>query len=151
MAAERRHLYGHNDAHYSGAPEKEQLFLIEEFDISPRPPLADHRLFSFLKGEIHGVSESELEQAVLNITTKSSKGGTWEGSKKFAEFPQIVVRQEQQYSKNLKPGMNEVIGDIVLPSIWLPTATYSFNMEAKLADGRTLFCFEFEYYLEGDL
>lgn len=40
MTTERQRLPGDNDARYSRIPEADQLFKIEEFDISPRPPAA---------------------------------------------------------------------------------------------------------------
>ncbi|KAF2166922.1 hypothetical protein M409DRAFT_54686 [Zasmidium cellare ATCC 36951] len=151
MTSSRHRLIGDNDARYCGVPEEKQLFKIGELSISPRPPTVDTRLFALLKGGVKDISESDLEEAVINLTTKSSNGGSWVLDMKFSEFPQIIVRHERQYSKYLKPGVNEIIGDLILPGIFTTTATYSFNVEAKLPDGRTLFCFEFEYYLEGDL
>lgn len=91
---------------------------------------------------MHGVSETDLEQAVLKLNiTEKSKGEPWVSEMKFAECPRIVVRQEDQqsYSRSPKPGTNEIIGDLVLPSPFMRTDTYVFNVEARLPDGRTLF------------
>ncbi|KAF2164367.1 hypothetical protein M409DRAFT_25246 [Zasmidium cellare ATCC 36951] len=131
MATDRKRLPGSNDARYCGVPEEEQLFKIEEFSISPRPLATDTRLFAYLKGHVsEEISEDELKEAVLHINTTNSKGGLWPLEEKFAVFPQIVVRQDQQYSKLLKPGVNEVIGDIFFWSKLTPAATYKFKVEA---------------------
>lgn len=95
------------------------------------------------------LARSASDGSILNITTTNSAGGRWVLDMKFAEYPRLVVRQDQQYSNTLKPGVNEIIGDVVMPNFWTPPATYHYTVEAKLPDGHTLFCFEFEYYLEG--
>lgn len=103
---------------------------------------------------MYGISESDLEQATLKLNiTEKSKGEFWVSDIKFAECPRIVVRQQDQqsYSRNLRSGTNDIIGDLVLPSPFMRTDTYLFIVEARLPDGRTLFNFEFEYYLEGSM
>ncbi|EOD51762.1 hypothetical protein UCRNP2_1454 [Neofusicoccum parvum UCRNP2] len=144
---QRQKLLGDNDAYYCGTPWREQLFEIEEFDVAPSPPTADHRFFAFLKG--WAPDAPNLNDSVLKLTTTKDGGEPYVLEEKLVSYPQIILRHNGKYGHELKPGRNELIADYVILGMFLETGNYTFTAEAKLPDGRVLFCFESSVFLEG--
>lgn len=144
---QRQRLRGDNDAYYCGPPPREQLFEIEEFDVAPSPPTADHRFFAFLQGWAPDVPN--LNDSVMRLTAKKGDDEPFVLEEKLVNYPQIVLRQKGEYTRELKPGRNELVADYVILGMFLETGDYSFTAEARLPDGRVLFCFESSLFLEG--
>jgi hypothetical protein len=67
---------------------------------------------------------------------------------KLVECP-IIMRRDGRYSHELKPGRIDFLADIVIPGLFVETGNYTFTMEAKVPDGRVLFCFQSSMFLKG--
>ena len=111
-------------------------------------------------GYIHGLAPrgEELSDARLSLSAEVEKVdgthvdvGTLDRS--FSEWPQhrIIVRQRGQYGGPLKPGLMEIIADFELPSRFTEKGNWTFKADARLSDGRTLFCIDATIWLEGDV
>ena len=53
------------------------------------------------------------------------------------------------YGRELKPGLMEFIMDYIMVPFGAEPGVFVFKAEAKLPDGRFLFCFEFNFSVEG--
>ena len=93
---------------------------------------------------VSGLGDARLK---LSLTLNATKH-TYED--KLSNIPRIVIRKDNKYGGPLKPGRVELIGDYVLPGMFVETGNYTIRAELLLPDGRVLFCIEASLYLEGD-
>lgn len=77
--------------------------------------------------------------------------GNVSATTKLTDFPNVITRVHHKYGVPLQWGPNEMIADAVVLS-WpgFQTGNYTAVAEARMPDGRRLFCFVAELYLEGD-
>lgn len=107
-----------------------------EFNINDR----DHRFFAYLRGIAPDVAD--LNETSLEISVEKDRRETRHYEDKLTKWPQIVLRYDREYGHELKPGNVELLADYVILGLFLEDGNYTFTAEAKLPDGRTLFCFQ---------
>ncbi|KAN0072775.1 hypothetical protein V8E54_008889 [Elaphomyces granulatus] len=143
---ESQQLPGDNQAYFCSSLNQ-QLFKIEEFDIAPNPPVVDHRFFGYLSGYVPDVPN--LNDTSLRISSQKDDGETRHIEEKLVKCPNIIMRRDGRYSHELKPGRIDFLADFVIFGMFVETGNYTFTMEAKLPDGRVLFCFQSSMFLKG--
>ncbi|KAF2251914.1 hypothetical protein BU26DRAFT_246766 [Trematosphaeria pertusa] len=65
--AEREKVPGDNPAYYSREKAADQLFEILEFTIAPNPPIVEHRIFFYLRGDTGTRHLPGLADATLKL------------------------------------------------------------------------------------
>ena len=81
-----------------------------------------------------------LDDTSLRISARKDDDETRHVEAKLVEWPNIIMRHDGRYSHELKPGRIDFLADYYL-WLFVKTGNYTFTMEAKLPDGRVLFCF----------
>ena len=88
----------------------------------------------------------ELNDAYLEFRGQRYKEEPHESKARLADWPPIILRQDWNYGKELKPGRIEMLSDFPMPTALVRTGNHSFTAEATLPDGRI----GIDVYLEGD-
>jgi hypothetical protein len=70
---------------------------------------------------------------------------------KLTEFPYVITRDPGTlaYGVPLHWADNEIIADSIVYSVFWDTGHYTFVAEARMPDGRRLFCFDATYFMRG--
>ncbi|KAH7074079.1 hypothetical protein FB567DRAFT_553573 [Paraphoma chrysanthemicola] len=124
---------GENPAHYTRVRREDQLFAIHELSVSPYPPSVGHRIFFYLGGitsSSHGELPS-LEDATLELIVRGDNQ-TWSAKEKISESKFFTRRGERDnvYGGPFLPGLNELVGDVLLWSWGHEHGTVLLDIEA---------------------
>jgi hypothetical protein len=91
-----------------------------------------------------------LNNTSLRISIQKGDEETRDYEEKLVKWHQIIIRHNSQYGHELKPGQVEILADYVIFGWFVETDNYTFTAEAKLPDGRVLFCFQSSVFLKGE-
>lgn len=90
-----------------------------------------------------------LKDVNLKLTASMGEERMGEYELRLSDCPPLIVRKDWEYGKELKAGSVELLADQALYSHFIKTGDYHFTAEAAFPDGRVLFCFEADVFLEG--
>ncbi|RYP65608.1 hypothetical protein DL771_008216 [Monosporascus sp. 5C6A] len=158
---------GHNNATYGPVPKVDQLFQVEFLEIAPSPIPVDHFFFVFLRGEIPSRKKRDAEHldglanATLSFTLSVAFPDGERGDPKtytiplrttaFGDKGHISIRDAEGAFVDYitSSGRNDIVTDFSIPSVFLRTGLWTFEVEARLGDGTCLFAMSLTQWLEG--
>ncbi|KAF2180891.1 hypothetical protein K469DRAFT_714072 [Zopfia rhizophila CBS 207.26] len=102
-----------------------------------------------------GIETLSLRTATIEVTIVPHDGDIrFATSTEIRDFFPVIVRTrdrqfEPVYGGSLKPGWNELLYDRRIRRLSVKTGNYTVGVEAKLNDGRVLFSFAADIWLDG--
>ncbi|PVH76823.1 hypothetical protein DL98DRAFT_496291 [Cadophora sp. DSE1049] len=166
---------GHNNATYGPVPKNEQLLSVEFLEIAPTPIVADRVFFIYLRGWIPSAtpplnlkspdSDSGLSNATLKVSSSAVyPDGSSDPSESltipfkstvFNDAAHLVIRDESGKQVEHLPttGRVDILLDFQIPTMFLRSGDWTFEVNARLGDegDRCLFAFELRQWLDGEL
>ncbi|KAE9378764.1 hypothetical protein N431DRAFT_553141 [Stipitochalara longipes BDJ] len=172
IMAEQDKVRGHSDAIYGPVPKEYQLLDVEFLEVAPTPIIADRIFFVYLRGYIPESKKKELgllDEGLINATLAVSSSvvypdGNSEVSKpltvpfkttSFNDEAHLVIRDAHGAQVDYLPssGRGDVLLDFQIPTMFLKSGTWTFNVDARLGDkGNTcVFAISASQWLDGAL
>ncbi|KAH7393619.1 hypothetical protein BKA64DRAFT_602903 [Cadophora sp. MPI-SDFR-AT-0126] len=166
---------GHNNATYGPVAKNEQLLSVEFLEIAPTPIIADRVFFVYLRGWIpsrtpsSNLKSSDSNSGRMNATLKVTSSAVYlDGSSDhsesliiplkstvFNDAAHLVIRDEIGKEVDYLPstGRVDVLLDFQIPTMFLRSGDWTFEVDARLGDdGDTcLFAFGLTQGLIGEL
>ncbi|RYO95298.1 hypothetical protein DL764_007717 [Monosporascus ibericus] len=158
---------GYNNATYGPVPKVDQLFQVEFLDIAPSPIPVDQFFFVFLRGKIPPSKKMDVEHldglanATLSFTLSVVFPDSERGERRtytiplrtraFGDAAHLSIRDAEGAFVNYitSSGRNDIVTDFSIPSVFVQTGMWTFEVEARLGDGTCLFAMSLTQWLEG--
>ncbi|KAI8949554.1 hypothetical protein F4801DRAFT_580233 [Xylaria longipes] len=156
-----------NSSAISYVPEEDQLFQVELLEIAPSPIPLNQFFFILIRGSIPKPGKIPLQTAndPANATLSITLSAVLESGKHddpvtytvpfrttaFGEHGHISIRESggSYVDYMTYDGRYDVLADCELPSMFVGTGTWTFEIVAKLGDETCLFALSLTQWLEG--
>ncbi|RYP65460.1 hypothetical protein DL770_008990 [Monosporascus sp. CRB-9-2] len=158
---------GHNNVTYGPVPKVDQLFQVEFLEIAPSPIPVDQFFFVFLRGEIPPSKKKDVDHldglanATLSFTLSVVFPDGQHGDPRtytiplrttaFGDAAHLSIRDADGAFVDYitSSGRNDIVTDFSIPSVFVKTGMWTFEVEARLGDGTCLFAMSLTQWLEG--
>ncbi|KAN0111006.1 hypothetical protein V8E51_007393 [Hyaloscypha variabilis] len=172
IMAEQDKVRGHSDAIYGPAPKEDQLLDVEFLEIAPTPILADRVFFVYLRGYIPESKKKKLgllDEGLVNATLTVSSSVVYPDGKSEDSGPltvpfkamflsddaHLVIRDARGTQVDYLPssGRGDVLLDFQIPTLFLKSGVWTFNVDARLGDesNTCVFAMSLSQWLDGGL